>query len=444
MVAPKPWQLKVVWRHGAAGVVAGLLGLLPRRARRLLHGILPYRIRVTLALGVKPRVLFVGDSYYNFWFLSRELRKLGWIANTLRTSRSTSDRMYLHGTDIAFRYRGVGDRVRHWVFFVAALWRYDVFHFYGVGNIRLFHRDFDWSLAGILPERWEIRLLRFLGKRIVYSAVNCPDGVLQSSMTALKEQGPCKTCQWRNVPSVCSDERNRAWAEVRNRIADLQVAIGSWHKDWNETSDLREVPEAFCLDPEFWHPGLMVPTNYKLPVSEDKVILYHSVGNFDLRSDLASKQNLKSTHVYLDVVERLKEEGHPVELVFFKDVPNRQIRFYQAQADIVVDMLTFGWYGANVREAMMLGKPVVCYIRPEWLEEVDRQNPGFAEDLPVVSATPETVFDMLVDLIEHPEKRAEIGERSREFAVKWHSAEAGARRMSDLYLEALGAGKRDT
>ncbi len=103
----------------------------------------------------------------------------------------------------------------------------------------------------------------------------------------------------------------------------------------------------------------------------------------------------------------------------------------------MVDMLTFGWFGANVREGMMLGKPCVCFLRPEWIESVRREVPDYVQELPVVSATPATIYDVLKDLIEHPEKRQEIGRRSREFAVKWHSAAAGARRMDQIYSELL-------
>ena len=45
-----------------------------------------------------------------------------------------------------------------------------------------------------------------------------------------------------------------------------------------------------------------------------------------------------------------------MELIFLHDVPNSQLRYYQAQADIVVDMLTYGFFGATAREAMMLGQ----------------------------------------------------------------------------------------
>ncbi|HEX6051404.1 MAG TPA: glycosyltransferase, partial [Gemmatimonadaceae bacterium] len=120
-------------------------------------------------------------------------------------------------------------------------------------------------------------------------------------------------------------------------------------------------------------------------------------------------------------------------------VPNKEVRFIQVQADIVVDMLTFGWFGSNIREAMMLGKPVVCYLRPEWLERMRRQIPEYIDELPVVSATPDTVEGVLKDLVNSPERRRELGERSRAFALKFHSAQAGARRMDQIYRELLEA-----
>lgn len=424
-------------RQGMRALKAAARLLVPAELRRMIYPALPFAMRVKRVPDTKPRVLFVGDCYYNFWFLSRGLRALGWSADTLRTNRSPGDQTFLHETDLTFRYRGDLDRLRHWLFLLRSILKYDIFHFYGVGNIRLLHADFDWTLQGRLPLSWEVRFLKLMGKRVVYTCVNCPDGVLQSTMRQLDGESPCRTCRWVDIPGVCSDETNRSWGESRNSLADLEIAFGVVHKDANSTPRLREVPLMFCLDETFWHPDIAVPSNYRLPVPGNTVKIYHAVGNYDLRTDSAARRNIKSTHVYVAVVERLRAEGYPVELIWFKDVPNREIRYYQAQADIVVDMLTLGWYGATAREAMMLGKPVVCCIRSELLAEVERENPGFAEELPIVSATPETVYDVLRDLIEHPEKRAEIGRRSREFAVKWHSPGAAAARMEKVYTDLL-------
>jgi hypothetical protein len=87
---------------------------------------------------------------------------------------------------------------------------------------------------------------------------------------------------------------------------------------------------------------------------------------------------------------------------------------------------------------MMLGKPVVCFLRPEWLESMRAEIPEYVDELPVVSATPQTVYDVVRDLVESPTKRAEIGRKSRDFALKWHSAEAGAKRFDRIYSALLG------
>src|SRR6185503_3060595 len=247
----------------------------------------------------------------------------------------------------------------------------------------------------------------------------------------------CDICPWRDIPSICSDERNLAWGKLRNNLADYQVTLGGNRKDYNDDPHVHEVPQFYCLDSNLWNPDLLIPSNYRLPISDDTVKIYHSIGNFESRTDAASNRNIKSTHIYIPTIDRLKAEGHKVEMIFFHDVPNKMLRYYQAQADIVVDMLTYGWFGANIREAMMLGKPTICFLRPKWLESMRREIPDYVDELPVISATPENIYEVLKDLVEHPEKRREIGRRSREFAVKWHSAEAGARRMDQIYSDLL-------
>jgi len=119
------------------------------------------------------------------------------------------------------------------------------------------------------------------------------------------------------------------------------------------------------------------------------------------------------------------------------DIPNKDVRFLQAQVDIFLDMLTYGWFGATAREGMMLGKPVICYLRPEWLDSMRKEIPEYVDELPVISATPQTVYDVLRELVVNADKRREIGARSRSFAVKWHSASVAARRFDEIYRRLL-------
>jgi glycosyltransferase involved in cell wall biosynthesis len=186
-----------------------------------------------------------------------------------------------------------------------------------------------------------------------------------------------------------------------------------------------------------WRPDLPIPPEHRVERRPGQVRLYHAVGNAAERVAPDTRQSLKSTHIWFPLAERLRVEGRDVDLFYATDIPNRDVRYYQLQSDIVCDMLTIGWFGSNVREAMMLGKPAVCYLRPVWLEQIRSQVPGYIEELPVVSATPETVYDVVSELLDDPEARREIGERGREFALKWHSAKAGAQRFDEIYSELL-------
>lgn len=384
----------------------------------------------------KGRVLYVGQAYYNAWYLSRALRKLGWKADVLNWDPNEHNQMYYHGEDFKFSNRGKPDLLRQLKFYGKSLFEYDIFHFSNAHSMK-FGGYIHYAFTKLFSEYSEVKLMKKMGKKIVYSNNSCLDGVSQSSFRTWGPEPVCDICCWRDVPAVCSDRRNLAWGKVRNSLANYQITLGGNRIDYNDDPRVHEVPEFYCLDAQVWDPDLLIPTNYRLPFSEDTVKIYHAVGNFESRTAMATNRNIKCTHIYIPIIERLKAEGYKVEIIFFQDVPNKKLRYYQAQADIVVDMLTFGFFGANVREAMMLGKPAVCFLRPEWLQSMRQEIPEYVDELPVISATPDTVYEVLKDLIEHPEKREEIGRRSRRFAVKWHSAEAGARRFDQIYSELL-------
>jgi glycosyltransferase involved in cell wall biosynthesis len=442
----------------------------------------------------KKSVLYVGQAFYNHWYLSRELRKLGWKADQLDYETTLNDTFY-HGRDFSFAEPRFSSDESKLEFYFNALMNYSIFHFANAHGL-LFLQNYDyilgdkaylakkrsglfykpthsafqflfdkilkWDLVKInklrrilgikrshklltkyahhLPERWDVLLIKKVGKKTAYTNNGCLDGVLQSTFDkwSTPDNNPiCSTiCPWKNNPAVCSDERNRKWGEFRNSVSDYVCLTVGNRADFNLSDKVHERPEVYCLDNNFWNPAMLIPSNYILPFPKSTFKIYHSVGNYDLRSQSGNK-TIKSTHIYIDVVNKLKKNGYDVELIFFKDVPNKIIRYYQAQADVIVDMLSFGAFGANIREGMMLGKPCVCYLRPEWMEQLRAELPEYADEMPVISATPQTVEEILIDLISNPDKRKQIGVKSREFAVKWHSSDIAAKKFDEIYTRLL-------
>ncbi len=394
------------------------------------------RLRPLFQRMVGKRVLYAGQAYYNAWYLSRALRPLGWRADVLNWNTEPTAQIYYHGEDVRFTGEEPYELCRDLRFYVAALYAYDIFHFSNAHGL-----CFGFPLQSLMRQhfgmRAEIYLLKALGKIVVYTNNGCLDGVAQTSFAKWGPESACASCRWRDQPTVCSDARNLEWGAFRNQVADYQCLLGGNRVDYNRAPTVHEVPEFYCLDPDIWHPDLTIPAPHKLPAQPAGTVwLYHAVGNkVERTSD--DGVNIKSSHIYLPLVEKLKREQIPVAMLEPTGIPNLEVRFLQAQADIFLDMLTFGWFGANIREAMMLGKPVICYIRPEWLESVRLELPEYADTLPIVSATPATVEAVLRDLIADPEKRRAIGRRSREFALKWHSAAAGGQRFDAIYTKLL-------
>ena len=382
------------------------------------------------------RALYAGQCYYNHWYLSRGLRDLGWRADVLNWDSNPSTQIFYHGEDIHFSGEEPYDLARDLRFYLEALYSYDIVHFANAHGI-----CFGFSLQALFEARLgrhaEIRLLRKLGKKICYTNNGCLDGVTQTSFAKWGPESVCTICRWRDVPEVCSDRRNGTWGAFRNSVTDYQCLLGGNRADFNTAQTVHESPEVYCLDKDFWDPDLQVPQRMRLAtLPEGTIRLYHSVGNKEARTR-DDGTSIKCTHIYLPLIERLRAEGHRLELISPTDVPNRDVRFLQMQADIFLEMLTFGWFGANAREAMMLGKPVICFIRPEWLDSLRAEIPDYADELPVVSATPDTLEQVLRDLVSDKRKRLEIGRRSREFAIKWHSKETSARHFDVIYRELL-------
>src|SRR5690606_25085531 len=99
---------------------------------------------------------------------------------------------------------------------------------------------------------------------------------------------------------------------------------------------------------------------------------------------------------------------------------------WYSKADIIVDQLCLGVYSILSIESMLLGKPVIAYIRDDLREH-------YPPDLPVVSANPDTIEEELLRLLKDPEERNRLGHAGRSYATGRHSPRQIAQILIEIY-----------
>ena len=173
----------------------------------------------------------------------------------------------------------------------------------------------------------------------------------------------------------------------------------------------RWVPDAFVIPPGIDLSGIEPSP----PSDRERPVVLHA----------PSSRRRKGTEHVVAACEQLG-----VELEIVEGLDHREALERYRNADVVVDQLNAGWYGVFAIEAMALGKPVVTFLHEE---AVRRTEEAFGVEVPVVSATRDTLADVLRPLVESPEERRRIGAASRAYVERVHDADAVASRLVDLY-----------
>src|SRR6185437_14409420 len=376
-------------------------------------------------------------NYYHFLHLAAALRRRGWDALALSIEDPGSvNASFYHGEDVNLWHPDPDQQAERAERLAAEIKRrFAMVQFSGDGQMGLSPAEYDqdWRRAA-LP--WRFIELKRAGVKIGYTCGGCTDGIAQSSFYRWSEQS-CDKCTLRGRVDACSDRRNLAWGHKREMYCDLIAAEMLPALDYCAGPKVVREPLTMAIDAEIWRPDLDVPERHRIERKPGEILIFHGVGNF-YHPEYSGSRDYKGTRFIKQAVERLQAQGHPVRLIFIHDLPSREVRFVQAQADIVVDQLNSGRYGANARECLMLGKAVVGFIK--------REEPAAIEPLatlaecPIVNADEATIEDVLRALVLDPQRRKRLGAASRAFALKWHSADALAARFEAIY-DALLAGK---
>jgi glycosyltransferase involved in cell wall biosynthesis len=267
--------------------------------------------------------------------------------------------------------------------------RYDVYHFH-----------FGRTL--IPPHNPDLPLYRALGARVVFHYHGC-DVRNREHMRAAHARATCTECD-----PFCIPERQRRILADAARFADAELV---------STPDLLEsAARAQHLPVAVDLAGVPVARPGDRPA-----LVLHAPTN----------RLIKGTRHIEAAFARLRPRFPDVRFETIERVPWRVLRERMQQADVVVDQVFMGWYGMVAVEAMALGKPVLCFIRPDFEPRLDR--------CPVLRCTIETLGERLESLLADAAARRQLGEMGREYVEREHAAPVIARRLIALYESLRGA-----
>lgn len=335
------------------------------------------------------------------------------MVDGLRTLGVKADHMLFSEAFNSFVPGGAGDYVTgksvissvNFHFMAHALDNYDVFHI---------HSGYGFFYDSTRGKQFS--LLKKLGKTVVFSRWGCRDG----SPPSLEEEntGECSKCPI--LSSVCNDAICRERLDAEERNADFIIDHVPGHEGYGRNTEFL----AGMIDTAFWSPDVAIPASFIKDKRAGEIRIIHAVGGND-RGDVKGSAEVKRT------VDELRASGHDISLEYITNVTCEELRYHILQADIVVDQLCAGYFGSFARESMALGKPVIGTLRPRYRDYF----PG----VPMLAVEDKPLGQHLADLIASPERRKDLGRKSREYAVKGLCHRKLSASLLDMYRNARAA-----
>lgn len=144
---------------------------------------------------------------------------------------------------------------------------------------------------------------------------------------------------------------------------------------------------------------------------------------------MPSRLMAKGTPSVLGAIEQLKAQ-YDFEFKLIHGAPRAEALAMVGDCDILLDQFVIGSFGMAAVEAMALGKPALCYIKPSLI-------PQFPSDFPVVNANQDNLVQVLGSLLVDGQRRYEIGRQSRAYVEKYHDAHQIARQLVTIYQKLI-------
>lgn len=278
-------------------------------------------------------------------------------------------------------------------------YRWDLFD-QAVRSFDIFHLQYSRSLLPpegvVLPELWDLPLLRSLGKRVVMSFRG--SDVRIPSEHRRREPDSYLAHQ----SGTIDEDRIRSRIAICRRFCDAMLV--------STPGLLDDVPDAQ------WLPHVIDVTTWEAPRDSERAV--------PVVLHIPSSRATKGSEVIDAEIGALAGEGH-IEYRSLADLSRSELREAVRSADLVIDSLTIGDHGLISVEAMAAGAIPIAHISKANRE----RNPG----VPVVEATIHSLRDVVRRLAGDPEARQELRRTCAAFVRERHDRSVIGPELADLY-----------
>lgn len=372
-----------------------------------------------------PRILFIHHALYIPHLMAEAFRELGHEARNLYFDfhGPSQDLTWACDFDLPGGLRGLPQQL---AFLLKHRNRFDIFHFWA--RPYFVHALFDPRLHWHLP--LDLALIRRAGGKIVFQSDGCFAMIRPSVWRTRVDPEICAVCQQTqgDTYAFCNDAHTRFLNREMEKYADLRLGIHIG-MDYEEHAVHDFAPVALDL----WRPDIAIPEEHVFRRRHpDSLLVFHGVGSHVI----GGRGNIRGTQFLREAVQELRSEGYNIEIMHVEGVPNKAVRYYQAQADIVVDQLLFSGGGQTARESLAMGKPVLTrHDAPQRASQARSAAPHGAP--PFVPTDRHNLKANIARMADDETLRQEIGHKSLEYARTVLSPRACALRLLEHYKTIL-------
>lgn len=254
----------------------------------------------------------------------------------------------------------------------------------------------------------DVKLLRKLGKKVSVIFAGCD--VRVPEIVSKYKWNPCRDCP--------ESYQNLVGCKFPKKYQDLK----SLKKNFNIIFSPDECSGYFNEN----------YITYYLPVN-DNIISKSSLKRIAYESQLVriahapSNQDYKGSKYIFKAIENLKQK-YKFEFITLQNLSKEELITEILKCDLLIDQMLVGSYGILTIETMLLNKPVVCYIRDDIWNKIKN-------DCPIINANPDNLEEVLENIIKNPTQLSEIGKKSRQFSLEYHSPRKIAENMLKIFRE---------